>query len=270
MEIDNDVITAKKILYGQIKYKKIKIFPSNSLKHFKNYKLENKNVLTKINSIDEVFDLLSYNSKVICFSNNMLDKYFIKLLLTMHNYNRKQYLNFIFKDFQDSNIFSKEIYQNIRKDLDDETRYFFDELYKTKNDISDLIEKQKYPKEILEMYIKGYLSKSYENIKNNNEIVILNLTSDQVVDKYKNNTFDFINLSYNINNDNIKDLLKREKRFISLLKENGKIQGFISQNNIEIPNHKINETRSILDPYTPNNICKKEYSYVYKKSQQEV
>ena len=66
----------------------------------------------------------------------------------------------------------------------------------------------------------------------------------------------------------LKKLLEKEENFKKLLKENGKIQGFVSFDDLNIVDHKKISTRSFIDPYTDRNNCKKEYAYMYKNSQQ--
>ena len=102
MEIEKDIKGAINLMKGKNStseyYKRVKIFPEYSLKFFKKYKLDGKKVLTKINCLDEVFDLLSYNSNVSAFSTNRLDEYMLNLLLEAHKLDRKDYFSFIFRD----------------------------------------------------------------------------------------------------------------------------------------------------------------------------
>jgi len=276
MNVDNDIYYTIRLLKNtndNKNYRKVKLFTNYSLKHFKKYKLNDKEVLSRINNLDEILDLLSYNANVTCFSTNILDKYFLKLLVEMHNISRKKYMDYIFKDYGEKNItFSKKYYDMIKYSLDDDTLYFFDEIYKfcnnTNIDISNLIVKQPYEKEILQMYVKNYLLGKYDQIKNNNKLSYLKSSDGKITLNNLDNTYDFINLSYNL--DVISDkpkMIARIKKFNKFLKENGKIQGFISKEELNLNNCKRIETRSITDPYTKNDECKKEYAYVYKKSQ---
>lgn len=275
MTVDNDIMNAIRILHNDntMELKKVKIFTNYSLKHFKKYKLNNKEVLSRINSLDEILDLLSYNSSVTCFSKNKLDIYFLKLLIQMHNIDRKKYMDFIFKDYgKNGKILSKKYYDLVKDTLDNKTKYFFDELYKycfnSNISISGLIEKQKYDKKVYDMYVKNYLSGKYNNILQNNNLVYIKSNDVDITNITFENQFDFINLSYNIyDKTNINKYLHKEENYKQLLSKIGKIQSFVSQNKIDIKDHKVIETRSILDPNTPNNDCKKEYAYVYRKSQ---
>ena len=275
MTVDNDIMNAIRILHNDntMELKKVKIFTNYSLKHFKKYKLNNKEVLSRINSLDEILDLLSYNSSVTCFSKNKLDIYFLKLLIQMHNIDRKKYMDFIFKDYgKNGKILSKKYYDLVKDTLDSKTKYFFDELYKycfySNISISGLIEKQKYDKKVYDMYVKNYLSGKYNNILQNNNLVYIKSNDVDITNITFENQFDFINLSYNIyDKTNINKYLHKEENYKQLLSKTGKIQSFVSQNKIDIKDHKVMETRSILDPNTPNNDCKKEYAYVYRKSQ---
>lgn len=279
MTVDNDIQNAIRVLYGDesnFQYRKVKIFPNHSLKHFKKYKLNNKEVLSKLNSMDEILDLLAYNANVTCFSSNKLDKYFLKLLIQMHNIERKKYMDYIFNDFgKDGKTFSKKYYDMIKETLDDKTRYFFDEIYKyclkSNISISKLVEKQKYDKKVYDMYVKNYILGTYDNVIKNNKITHIKLNDTDITEVTFNTKFDLINLSYYINDiSNLKRLLQKEEKFKKLLTENGKIQGFVSFDQIDINNHKMISTRSFNDPYTDRNNCKKEYAYMYKKSQQQV
>lgn len=275
MTVDNDIMNAIRILHNDntMELKKVKIFTNYSLKHFKKYKLNNKEVLSRINSLDEILDLLSYNSSVTCFSKNKLDIYFLKLLIQMHNIDRKKYMDFIFKDYgKNGKILSKKYYDLVKDTLDSKTKYFFDELYKycfySNISISGLIEKQKYDKKVYDMYVKNYLSGKYNNILQNNNLVYIKSNDVDITNITFENQFDFINLSYNIyDKTNINKYLHKEENYKQLLSKTGKIQSFVSQNKIDLKDHKVMETRSILDPNTPNNDCKKEYAYVYRKSQ---
>ena len=275
MSTDNDIVSAIRVLHNDntMECKKVKIFTNHSLKHFKKYKLNNKEVLSKINSLDEILDLLSYNSTVTCFSSNKLDMYFLKLLIQMHNIDRKKYMDFIFNDYgKNGKVFSKKYYDLVKDTLDDKTRYFFDELYRycysSNISISNLIEKQKYSNNVYNMYVKNYLSGKYNNILQNNNLTYLKSNDVDITKVTFESDFDFINLSYNISDKaNINKLLQKEDRYKKLLKEHGKIQGFVSQNKLDIKDHKVIDTRSILDFNTPNDECKKEYAYVYRKSQ---
>lgn len=276
MTVDNDIQNAIRVLYGDESntYKRVRIFPNHSLKHFKKYKLDNKEVLSRINSLDEILDLLSYNAIVTSFSPNKLDKYFLKLLIQMHNIERKKYMDFIFYDYgKEGRIFSKKYYDMVKDTLDDKTRYFFDEVYKycinSNMSFSKLIEKQKYPKKVYDMYVKNYLLGTYDDVLRKNNFNYIQMVDSSVDDITFGNIFDFINLSYNINDlSNMSTLLKKVEKYKKLLKENGKIQSFVSFKEVNVNNHKMISTRSILDPYTDNENCKNEYAYMYKKSQQ--
>ena len=274
MQLDNDIKNTINLLNGSSSnnYKWVKLHSNTSLKHFKKYKLDNRTVLSKINSIDEILDLVTYNSNITCFSSNVLYKYFLLLFIQMHTLNRKDYLNFVFNDYRNNKILSKSIYDYNKNNLTDEVREFFDEIYnycKNNNiEISSLIFNQKDDNKIIQMYTRNYLSKHYYEIRNKN-INIITCLDDDIVDYLEKESINFINLSYNIdkcNKDKFKLLLKRERTLRELLKENGKIQSFISKRELTIPNHNIISTRSMDDPYTNNEICKKEYAYMYKIS----
>lgn len=271
-DIDNAIYLIKG--YDQVKnhYNKINLFPNYSLKHFKKYNLDGKKVLTRINNLHEIFDLMSYNADVVCFSSNRLNKYFIDLLLKLFDKNMNLYLNFIFKDYKTNNIFSKQTFNCIKDELENETYIFFDEIYdycyKKNISISKLINDQQYDKNVLERYIRVLIKKRFYEVRNNNKVSCWDLDINDASTTFKPGTFNFINLSFemdNYSNDKLNKLMVAEKRYIDLLKEHGKIQGFVSHNEIVLPEHKIIETRSLSDPNSSEESCKKDYAYVYSK-----
>lgn len=252
------------------------MFPKYSLKTFKKYKLDKRNVLTKINSHSEIFDLLSYGANVSCYSYNRLDEYFLNLQYALFNLKYKEYFSYFFAKYRGYEIFSLDTYNKIKDILDDKTRVFFDELYKHMDGGSifntKLCDIGGYDYETLIRFIRYFLDAKYykvsESLKSNKPKFIL--CKDCSIPLYfDDNTFDFINLSYDANQMDrakikyIKDRI--ESCFIPLLKENGKIQAFTSKNDIDIKEFKKLETRSIDDPNSPNEICKKDYVYVYKQ-----
>ena len=278
MQVEQDTQIAIRLLYGEnaySNYRRVKLFPEYSLKHFKKYKLEGKKVLSKVNNLDEIFDLLCRDAIVTCYSTNRLDKYFLNLLLELHNVDRKKYLEFIFEDYGKNNkTFDYNLYNVVKENLNDETREFFDTLYdychKKKLMVSKLVEEQRYPKIVLERYVSNYLNHKYVNVKENSRLTYYELSDKEAIENIEDNDFSFINLSYPIEKLDYKKqkaLLQREKLFAEKLSEYGKIQGFVSRNLKEIKNHKVIETRSLLDTQTQNTDCKKDYAYVYTNSQ---
>lgn len=279
MQINKDIQNTIRIIERDANvpgYKKVKIFPDFTLKHFKKYKLDGKDVLSKINSIDEIFDLATYNANITCFSDNPIDEYFLNLLTKAHKLKRNTYFDFVFKD-NDNNrkVLSKTTYDRIKDELDDRTRDYFDEVFsyciRHKLPISRLIEGQKYPKEVIEMYVRHYLNNRYGNVKTDKTFTYWRLKDEDVPSTFKDGCFDFINISREINESPKEDLLILEKEYARLLKEYGKMQSFVSRNPIEIEKHKRIESRSLLDPYSPDNEnheCKKDYAYMYINSQQ--
>ncbi len=276
MSVYQDIDSAISVMKGNDKirnhYNKINIFPNYSLKHFKKYKLEDRKVLTYINNMCEVFDLLSYGANVTCFSSNRLDKYFLNLLLKLYETDISKYQNFILNDYKNNNILNSGTYESIKERLDEETLIFFDELYsycKKRNiEISNLISNQKYPKQTLERYIRTFIKKRYNEVRNNEKVSYWNLGLNEAYTTFKPNTFSFINLSLDlehIEEEKLNKLILLEEKYLDLLKDNGKIQGFQSRKIIQVPNHKIIETRSIKDPNTKDSSCEKDYAYVYSK-----
>lgn len=265
-----DIINMKKV--DPKYYRPVKMYPNYSLKFFKKYKLDGRKVLTKCNSIAEVLDLVSYNADVTCYSSNRLDEYFLKLQLALLNLEYNEYMKYMFSYKQKS---TKILYDKVKEKLDEETRYFFDEIYNhlDNNAIlgSSLFNVGNYDKETLEKFIRYFLRpkyyKTHENSKINNPKFIL-CKDISVPLHFEDGVFSFINLSYNIDKMDIqrrKYILDRVKKdFVQLLSEFGKIQVFSSLNELEIDSLKRIDTRSIKDPNTENDNCKKDYAYVYR------
>lgn len=269
-----NIINSKKVNLKE--YNAVNLFPKYSLKTFKKYKLDKKNVLTKLNSHAEVFDLISYGSNVSCYSYNRLDEYFLYLQCALFNLGYKEYFSYFFGNYRGYKIFSLDTYNKVKDNLDDKTRIFFDELYKYMGSDNifntKLCDISNYDYENLIRFVRYFLNSKYykvsENLKNNKPKFIL--CKDCSIPLYfEDDTFDFINLSYDIAKMDNKEIkyIKDNIRlyFIKLLKENGKIQAFTSKNDIDIKNYKKLETRAIDDPNSPNETCKKDYAYVYRK-----
>ena len=256
-----------KILRGgksATEYRKVKLFSDTSLKFYKKYKLDNKNVLCKLKTGDEVIDLLSYNAKVTCYSSNKLDKYFLKLKLSAMKLGYKTFINYYFKTNG-----SKKLYLKFRNNLDNETKYFFDTLYNYTNNLFDTkLVYSNYDIEVLQMYFRYLINKRFYEVSDNIDNIKFIFSSDKNISKKVNDTYDFINLSYNMDNMN-KDRFdfinsKINDDFKPLLNEKGIIQAYVSKEKNDIDNYIIYETRSIDDSYVKGDICKKEYAYVYK------
>lgn len=258
--------TLKILRYGDsaTEYRKVKLFSDNSLKFFKKYKLDNKNVLCKVHSGDEILDLLSYNAKVTCYSSNKLDILFSKLKLSAMKLGYKTFINYFFNTKG-----SKELYLKFRNNLDNETKYFFDILYSYTNNLFDTnLVYNNYDMEVLKIYFRYLINKRFYEVLDNIDDIKFIFSSDKNISKKVNDKYHFINLSYNLDNMNEKRFnfvdSKINDDFKPLLDENGIIQAYTSKEKNDIDNYIIYETRSIDDPYTKGDICKKEYAYVYK------
>lgn len=282
MRVDRDLENAIDLIRGydvdRREYRSVKIFTDFSLKHFKKYKLEGKDTLLKLRSYDQVADLVSYGANVTCYSTNRFDEYFLNLFLKSLKLSYKEHFIFFMNDYGNKNqTLCFEIYKKIRDNLSDDIRYFFDELYKkfSSRDIlnSKLIYLSRYPYEQLERYIRYLLSSKYSKLRDkisNCKIEYLNINDTTASNMFKNESFNFIDLSYDLDKldeKNFQKTLANVNGFSKILKVNGKIQGFVSRNNdIILPNTKRLETRSLLDPNTVNDKCKKDYAYVYTKN----
>ena len=81
MQVEKDIIVACDYIEGNIYkktgYRRVKLFTDQTLKSLKQIKLNNRDVLCKINSSDEVLDILSYKGNVLAYSDNRFDEYFL-------------------------------------------------------------------------------------------------------------------------------------------------------------------------------------------------
>lgn len=273
MQVEKDILVARDIIennvYSKIGYRPVKLFTDQTLKSFKKIKMKNKDILCKINSIDEVFDIVSYNGNVETFSDNRFDEYFMKLKIAALSLDRKDYFSFFLDEYgKYSYTFSYDIYKSIRNLLDDKTKYFFDELYKKyfgkKIRRSFLFEKSKYNFEELTTLVRYSLSKEYNELRDRieSENIKFTYSSDKKIINKKHCLYDFIYLSYNITNMTMEEIKKYEKLILELfkniLKENGKIQSFYSEKDIETSFDSL-EYRS--NPSKNQNMA---YIYTYK------
>ena len=181
MQVEKDIVVARDFIEGNVYektgYRPVKLFSNQSLKSFKKVKLKDKNAICKINSSDELFDIISYGGNVTAFSDNRFDEYFMKLKIAALNLDRKDYYSFLMNTYgKYSYTFNYDIYKSIRNNLDDKTRYFFDELYKSyigkRIRRSKLIESDRYSFEELTTLVRYTLIKDYgelaKNIKEKN------------------------------------------------------------------------------------------------------
>lgn len=282
MQVEKDLRNAIELIKGynvdKREYRSVKIFSDFSLKHFKKYKLDGKKTMLKLRSYDEVADMLSYGANITCYSTNRFDEYFLNLFLESLKLNYKEHFNFFISDYGlERKTFCYEIYKIIRGNLSDDVQYFFDELYKkfTGRQIlnSKLLETTDYTYNELMMYIRYFINSKYYKVceqLNERKVEFIHMNDNEASTMFKDESFDFINLSYRLDTANEKEreqLIKKVNEFSRMLKENGKVQGFVSRNSeIIIPDAKRIETRSFIDPYTNNNECKKDYAYMYTKN----
>ena len=181
MQVEKDIVVARDFIEGNVYektgYRPVKLFSDQSLKSFKKVKLKDKNAICKINSSDEIFDIISYGGNVTAFSDNRFDEYFMKLKIAALDLKFKDYYSFLMNTYgKYSYTFNYDIYKSIRNNLDDKTRYFFDELYKRyigkRIRRSKLIESDRYSFEELSTLVRSALSKGYgelaKNIKEKN------------------------------------------------------------------------------------------------------
>lgn len=278
MQVEKDIVVARDFIEGNVYektgYRPVKLFSNQSLKSFKKVKLKDKNAICKINSSDELFDIISYGGNVTAFSDNRFDEYFMKLKIAALNLDRKDYYSFLMNTYgKYSYTFNYDIYKSIRNNLDDKTRYFFDELYKSyigkRIRRSKLIESDRYSFEELTTLVRYTLSKDYgelaKNIKEKNVKFIY--SKDEKIESKVKELYDFIYLSHDITNMNEKEIKKREKlileSFRNMLSERGKIQCFYSDEEKETLFDKI-EYKS--NPSVNNDMA---YVYTYKNKEIE-
>lgn len=248
MQVEKDIMVACDYIGGNIYkktgYRRVKLFTDQTLKSLKQIKLNNKNALCKINSSDEVLDILSYKGNVLAYSDNRFDEYFFKLKLAALNLDRKKYLNYFMLGYgRYSTNFSYDTYLSIREYLDDKTRYFFDELYKKypgkQIRKSMLFIKDKYSAEELETLVRYLIPKRYietrENIENCG-IKFVYSSDERILSKLKE-LYNFIYLSFNVSSLSAEEINKKERMILEeykkYLKENGQIQGLYSSKKLE-------------------------------------
>lgn len=278
MQVEKDIVVARDFIEGNVYektgYRPVKLFSDQSLKSFKKVKLKDKNAICKINSSDEIFDIISYGGNVTAFSDNRFDEYFMKLKIASLDLKFKDYYSFLMNTYgKYSYTFNYDVYKSIRDNLDDKTRYFFDELYKKYSGKrirkSKLIESDRYSFEELSTLVRSALSKGYgelaKNIKEKNVKFIY--SKDEKIESKVKEPYDFIYLSHDITNMSEKEIKKREKlileSFRNMLSERGKIQCFYSDEEKETLFDKI-EYKS--NPSVNNDMA---YVYTYKNKEIE-
>ena len=248
MQVEKDIIVACDYIEGNIYkkkgYRRVKLFTDQTLKSLKQIKLNNRDVLCKINSSDEVLDILSYKGNVLAYSDNRFDEYFFKLKLAALNLDRKKYLNYFMLGYgRYSTNFSYDTYLSIREYLDDKTRYFFDELYKKYSGKqirkSMLFIKDKYSAEELETLVRYLIPKRYMETRENVEncgIKFVYSSDERILSKLKK-LYNFIYLSFNSSSLSDEEINKKERMILEeykkYLKENGQIQGLYSSKKLE-------------------------------------
>ena len=248
MQVEKDIIVACDYIEGNIYkkkgYRRVKLFTDQTLKSLKQIKLNNRDVLCKINSSDEVLDILSYKGNVLAYSDNRFDEYFFKLKLAALNLDRKKYLNYFMLGYgRYSTNFSYDTYLSIREYLDDKTRYFFDELYKKypgkQIRKSMLFIKDKYSAEELETLVRYLIPKRYMETRENVEncgIKFVYSSDERILSKLKE-LYNFIYLSFNASSLSAEEINKKERMILEeykkYLKENGQIQGLYSSKKLE-------------------------------------
>ena len=248
MQVEKDIIVACDYIEGNIYkkkgYRRVKLFTDQTLKSLKQIKLNNRDVLCKINSSDEVLDILSYKGNVLAYSDNRFDEYFFKLKLAALNLDRKKYLNYFMLGYgRYSTNFSYDTYLSIREYLDDKTRYFFDELYKKYSGKqirkSMLFIKDKYSAEELETLVRYLIPKRYIETRENLEncgIKFVYSSDERILSKLKE-LYNFIYLSFNASSLSAEEINKKERMILEeykkYLKENGQIQGLYSSKKLE-------------------------------------
>lgn len=276
--VEKDITLARKILETKKdfqNFRKVIIVANNSLRTYANLNLNGKDVLLKINALDQVFDLLMHGANVTCYSDNRLDEYFINLLHKLHELKTSTYMNYLLYDDKKRKIrFSKESYERIKDSLDEKTRYFFDELYsyseKKQLPMDRLVEKNIYPKGALNQYIMHYLSNKFPLVRENESYEYSFLTDEDALTFFDGKQFDFIDLSYNLDEINMMqyyDIISDTSKYDEMLKKGGMMQTFVATDEIDVPNHEAFKTSSIMNSLPTVNEHIDDYSYMYKKSQ---
>lgn len=274
MQVEKDIVAARKLINGKTTdeecYRPVKLFTDRTLKPIKGKKINNKNVLCKMNSSDEVIDLLSYNSLVTCYSDNRLDEYFLKLKLEALKLKREEFLGFFMKDYgRYSATFNYETYKIIRKTLDDKTRYFFDELYKDCNGKSirksNLFKKDRFNYNELNTLVRYFLNNRYYEARdgfNNNEVNFI-YSKDEDITKL-DKLFKYIYLMYDMDKIPKSEITKKENiilsEFSKMLIEYGSVDAFYTEKG---KSSSFLKEDYRVNPSVNGNIA---YVYTYKKN----
>ncbi len=279
MQVEKDIEAARGLIKGDIEkyykmgYRRIKLFTNRPLKFFKKYNLNNKDVLSKYETGDEVIDLLSYGANVTCYSSNRLDEYFLYLKLAFLSQNYNDFFTFYFNKYKNSfNAFTKEGYLKVRDNLDEKTRYFFDEIFKL--NIPNILKTRLFTDTTLsydilkEHYIRYFINSRYYEARNNLEtkkVEFILATDGKIPSKLDGKLFNFINLSYNMDKEKLEYIKSKiQSYFVPMLAEYGKIQCFVLDNDIDIDGYKKIEVNGIQPSLNMGEERKTYYAYVYK------
>jgi len=171
------------------------------------FKIKNKNVLTICGSGDQIINALFLGAKKVTgFDINIYSKYMLNLkIASIRSLNLKEFLKF-FGDKKINMGFDYKIYKKIRKNLNNLTKIFFDNLYKEFNFRGDEFIKSNYfrrrakvqERSVREfnLYLKN--EKAYLKMKKILKEQKFNFILGSVLDipfLIKHGKYDFINLS---------------------------------------------------------------------------
>lgn len=242
-QIEKDIMIARQYINGEdvnrVGYDKVKLITDKTLKALKRAKATDKKVLCKIDSPDIVLDLLSYNNYITCYSDNRFNEYFLKLkLAALVSLDYQDYYEFFMTDYKRySKTFSYDTYRVIRKNLDERSRYFFDELLlPNKGKMirkSDLFEKD-IPFTDLCNITRCSIKKHYYETKDKytqKRVKFIYSKDEKIASKLKQ-LYDVIYLSNHLGQMSENDIIKANllvKQLELYLSSNGKIIPFIGE-----------------------------------------
>ena len=217
---------------------------------------DKRKILSVVASGDQILNSILYGSKNIDgFDISVFPKYYLELKKAgILSLSREDFISFflgeVSKYANDKNTFSKDLYEEIRKNLDYEYRYFWDDLFFDKvygRSFPRMILNSRFfdspnPKKEYALAFNPYLNKTnYEILKgkiSDADIKYFEGNIFEIGPNLKNN-YDFINLSSIFISNSIGSLdLKYEEFFKKLsLNEKGIILSYLFQYNIDVYNY---------------------------------
>ena len=243
------------------KYSSIYTFTTENIKGFyKNLTLKNKEILIICSSGDHIFNaLLQEPKKIVAYDINCLTKHIFELkkaAIIELEYNEFIDYFFVSKYIKSKKTFNRNTYDKIKKSLTENSRIYWDYIYKNYTDTqirtSKLFKNSSFSKNTIK-YINPYLKEEQylilkEKLKNFN-LNFINSDIRDLKDKI-NDKFDYIYLSniafYFKNKTSLIELKEIVLKLKKLLKENGRLDIIYLYNYKD--DYFLNTTDSLYNP----------------------